>query len=192
MFMRLVLGEANGSWQASREASYFFLLIGALLLGIGISAALVVLLPRTGFRLRGGIYILFLGIVLPLSWYNYDQGDNVLRASIQLALNLLLIFLSATTALWLSSAPAAAPDIKVLKGLALVSVLTAGVFVPALFTFVWCLLKARLLDPKQLEDISLANITGLSGVASAVIAGLNYWRGQRQSKSDQEERLVRL
>jgi len=124
-----------------------------------------------------------MAIVLPASFYNYDQGDNVLPAFAQLTVNLVLIFLAATTALWLSSSRPTAPDSQVLKYLSLALLLLGGVFVPAFFTLIWILWKVGLLTREATTQITFQHITGLSAVVSCVVAWLTYRRELRKAES---------
>lgn len=187
------LSQAGGprpdAWDQGAHP-YYLISSAALLLATGGSAALLILLPRPSFRHRAWIYLFFLSIILPATWYNYGQKDVVLRASLQAGLNCIVIFLSATTALWLSSAPASAPDAKVLKYLSLTLLLLAGVFVPGIFSVIWLFYAAGLITEEQSRQITFAHITGLASVASALIAWLNYSRDRRSDEAEKSAILI--
>ena len=159
----------------------YLLAIGAILLATGGSVSLLVMLPRSGFRVRAWVYLTFLIILLPMSVYNYGQRDHVFPTYAQAGLNMLLIFLAGTTAMWLASARAEVPDTKVLKFLSLSLLLFGGVFVPGLFTALWFLQAVGMLSVKQTEEVGFQQIAGLSGVLSAIVAWLNYRKGQQST-----------
>jgi hypothetical protein len=174
-------GPRPDAWDQSAHP-YYWILAAALLIATAAAVALVVLVPNRGFRLRALIYCVFLAVILPATWYNYNQGDIVLPAHYQVALNVLLILLSSITAFWISQAPVSAPDIRVVKYLCLTLLLLGGVLVPALFSTVWLFYVAGLLTLAQTREISFSQITGLASVASAVVAWLAYLRDKKQSK----------
>jgi hypothetical protein len=86
------------SYDPDAEVYYAFL-IGALIVAAGLLAAVLVIEPRATFRKRAWLYAVFLLIVLPASWYNYNQMDTVLAPSYQVGLNLIVIFLTASIAI---------------------------------------------------------------------------------------------
>jgi hypothetical protein len=183
-------GGARPNTEDLETRLYYFIFLGALLLAGGGAAALMILVPRTSFRHRSWIYFAFLAIVLPATWYNYSQREVVLRASIQAGLNLVLIFLSATTALWLSRAQSRVPDATVLKYISLALLLFGGVFVPSLFSLIWLLYSAGVLTEPQTKEISLGQITGMASIASVVIAWLNYSRDRKVADSEHSSNLI--
>ncbi|ALJ01707.1 hypothetical protein DC20_21910 (plasmid) [Rufibacter tibetensis] len=171
-------GPRPDTYDVSAHNYYLFFGV-ALVLVTGGSAALIVLVPKSNFTHRAWIYFAFLVVILPATFYNYRQGDVVLDASLQAGLNLVLIFLATTIAIWLSYAPAPALDTKVLKYITLMLLLLAGVFVPTIFSVIWLFYKAGLLSLDKSREISFQSITGLASVASALIAWLNYRRDKK-------------
>jgi hypothetical protein len=174
-------GPRPDAWDQGAHLYYIASSV-SLLLAAGASASLLVLMPGSDFRKRAWIYCAFLAIVLPAIWYNYGQRDIVLRGSLQVALNGVLIFLASTTALWLSNATWDAPDARVLKYLSLTLLLLGGVFVPSIFSAVWLFHAAGLLTIEQSREITFQHITGLASVLSAVTAWLNYTRDRRKAE----------
>jgi len=155
------------------RAAYFFYSasIFGTIAAAGLSAALLVLVPRPSFRLRGWLYLGFLALCAPLTYYNYDQHDTVLAAHYQLGLNFLVIVLSAFVSRWLSLLASGVVEVQILKLMALFMVMAGGVVLPALFTAMWALWKFFGLNPKAL---SFSDLGVLASAASAIIAGLNY------------------
>lgn len=187
------LSQAGGprpdAWDRGAHP-YYLLCNAALIVAAGGSTALVVLVPQRSFRRRALIYCLFLAVILPATWYNFGQGDVVLRASLQAALNIGLIFLSLTIALWLTKAPAAELDVRVLKGLFLACLLLGGVFVPGLFTIVWALTTAGALTIEQSRQVTFQYITGLASIMSTVLAILNYVRDGRKANAEKSPIII--
>lgn len=182
-------GPRPDAWDQAAQ-SYYLISTAALIIAAGGSAALLVLVPKAGFRRRALIYCLFLAVVLPATWYNYGQRDVVLRPSLQAGLNVSLMFLSTTIALWLSKAPAAEIDVRVLKGLSLACILLGGVFVPGLFTVVWLLVTAGALTLEQSRQVTFQHITGLASVVSAVLAVLGYVRDRRKVEAQEPDLVI--
>lgn len=85
-------------------AACWIALVGAT----GVTAGILVAIPQPGFRRRAWMYLAFLAVVLPATLFNYMQGDLDLRRSVQVALNVALIALSAIVAAWVAQAPATA------------------------------------------------------------------------------------
>jgi len=174
------LSQAQGPRPDSydRVAQPFYVaLVGALILAAGCASALAVLIPRWTFRTRTVAYALFLAVLLPASWYNYNQNDTVLPAAYQVGSNLGMIFLGSCVALWLDDLKATAPDTRVLKTLGLVLVLFGAVCVPGLFTLLWVLWRFKVVEnPVKLE---WSHLTALGGVLSAIIGWLKYRRETR-------------
>ena len=133
---------------------------------------------------------MFIAVLLPASLYNYSQNDHIFPAHGQVILNLILIFLAATIALWLASFKPNAPDTQVLKSLALSLLLLGGVLVPAIFSLVWFFWAIGLLTKAQADQITFGHITGLSAAISCVITWLNYRREMRKESTD-NGRIVR-
>lgn len=170
------LSQAGGPRPDSYDASahsFYTLLINSLLLCAGATSALMVLVPRQTFRARAFVYLMFLAVLLPASTYNYTQGDHVLPAVFQAGLNLIVIFLGATIALSLATFEAKEPDVRVLKYMCMVLVLFGAVLVPGLFTLLWAMWRVGLIGETTL---GWAQLTGTGGLASAIIAWLNYRR----------------
>jgi len=172
---------------------YYRILVLSLLIAAGASTALIILTPRPEFRKRGLIYLIFLAIVLPATWYNYAQGDIVLPAKLQFLLNLVLIFLAATIVIWLSGTRATSPDQNVLKYLSLILLLFAGVCVPMLFSGTWLLYAARILTPSERPEeaqIKWSHITALGSLGSIAIAWLSYRRDKKSISSEVPKRII--
>lgn len=78
--MEIPISEAPGprpyGWDF-KYADFYLISILALLLSTGGSTALSILIPRRDFNKRAWIYILFLLIILPMTWFNYLQEDRV-------------------------------------------------------------------------------------------------------------------
>ncbi len=182
-------GPRPDAWDQAAQP-YYLISMAALIIAAGGSAALLVLVPNTGFRRRALIYCLFLAVVLPATWYNFGQKDVVLRPGLQAGLNISLIFLSTTIALWLSKAPAAELDVRVLKGIVLACLLLGGVFVPGLFTVVWLLVAAGALTVEQSQQVTFEHITGLASVVSAVLAVLGYVRDRRKTEAQKPDIVI--
>jgi hypothetical protein len=159
---------------------YYEILVGALILAVGVIASLLVLVPRLKFLHRAGIYIGFLLIVLPATWFNFNLGDTVLAPSFQFFLNFICIFLSATVALSLTNFPTETIDVTVLKVMA-ATLLWFACLTPALFNLIWFLNWSHLLSLQQTSNITWRDLTGVAAVASAIIAGLNYRREMRKT-----------
>jgi UDP-N-acetylmuramyl pentapeptide phosphotransferase/UDP-N-acetylglucosamine-1-phosphate transferase len=170
---------------------YYFLLVGALIIAVGLLAAILVMEPRPTFRKRAWFYVGFLLIVMPASWYNYNQLDNVLAPTYQVGLNLITIFLTATIAIWLSNAPAASIDVRVVKMMCVFFLGLAG-FVPLFFSLLWLLQKVHLLSLDQAKSITWGHLTGIGAVASAIIAALNYRRELRKGAEASPQPTVKL
>jgi hypothetical protein len=173
------LSQAGGgrpdAWDQAAQ-TYYVVLSGAVLVATGGAAALLVLVPSGSFRARGWIYLVFLMILLPASWYNFNQGDNVLPTIYQLGLDLIIIFLGAVVALWLAKAPANAPDVRVLKTMSLALIWFGAVFAPTFFVVIWLLWWGGILSKTQAKAITWQEITEASGLASAAVAWLTYRR----------------
>jgi hypothetical protein len=156
---------------------YYRVVLGALLLGAGGTASLLVLVPRRGFRVRAFIYLAFLAILLPASLYNFSQGDLILATPYQAALNLVIIFLGAAAVPVLVTASSEAHDTRVLKTIVLALILLGAVVVPAFFTILWLLWRSRVI-PK--DAVTWGHITGVGTLISVIIAWLNYRREMRK------------
>jgi hypothetical protein len=156
----------------------------ALLLATGFTAALLVLQSRGGFRTRIIIYFVLLAILLPVSLYNYTQNDIVLKPKIQLGLDLMLIFISATLAMSLSRVAVSADDGRVLKAMTYGLLMFGGVLVPTLFVLIWVLVALNVISRDSSTHITIAELAGLSAVGSVIIAWLKYRReGAKQAVS---------
>jgi hypothetical protein len=157
------------------------ILVGSLLLCGGGVVAMRILTPRPNFARRLWAYLAFLLILLPATFYNYNQHDQVLSRGLQATLNLILIGLGAIAAIWLSDFRVIAPDAKVIKFVCIVLLIGSSILVPSLFTFIWASNQIGLLSLKQSKEISFANLTGISAVGSLVISWLNYRRELKKS-----------
>jgi 4-amino-4-deoxy-L-arabinose transferase-like glycosyltransferase len=156
--------------------SYYLLLFGALLLATGVISAVCVLVPDKALRNRFWIYALLLVILLPASWYNFNLYDTVFKPSVQVALNLLIVFLGATTAFWIAGIKSNETDVRVLKIMAVFLLCFGAVFPMTFFTIIWFMEKIGMLTFDETKQIKWQHITAVGGCASAVIAGLNYRR----------------
>lgn len=155
-------------------------LILALVLATSGTAALMVYERRFRYQTRVYIYIVFLVIILPITLFNYNQGEAALGYWPQAVLDISLLFLGAAVAGWLASVPVSAPDARVLKALTLFFLLGSTVCIPGLFFILWTLNQVQFLTVAQTESIGWQGLTGLGSVISAVFAWLNYRRGQQQ------------
>lgn len=180
--------SAVDSPRPSSDPLTFWIICGALLLVSGIATALLVLTPRPKFRTRGIIYLLFFAVILPASAYNYDQGDAVMGAPLQVGLNLVLIFLASTVSQWMSTASPTEPDVRTLKYLGIFLLLAAGVLIPGLFTTLWALWRIHLLKHVVLDSLSPGALSSVAAVASAVISWLNYKRELRKEATEDGDR----
>jgi hypothetical protein len=154
------------------QSAFVLCVVGALVVAAGASASYLVLNPRPKFHARVPIYALFLAIILPASMYNYAQGDTVLPAGYQVALNLGVIFLGSTIVLWLAQTRATAPDTRALKGLVLALLVFGAVLVPATFTVAWAVWRVR--RSAEPPHLPWGGVAELSGIASTVIAWATY------------------
>ncbi|MCC9167979.1 hypothetical protein [Pontibacter harenae] len=162
--------------------SYYLVVLGALLLASGCSAALLVLKGHRRFQLRLGIYLGFLVILLPAAFFNYfhGSGDLALEAKYQVIFNLILVFLGATICLTISSWKADAPDTKVLKVMIFTLLLFSAVLVPSLFTLLWILWSFGGMSLEQVQLVSLDTVIKTAGVISPVVTLLKYFQEQRK------------
>jgi hypothetical protein len=149
-----------------------------MVVAAGCTAALALFVPRWNFRVRALIYLLFLAILLPVSWYNYRQNDNVLPAHFQVGLNLLIVFLASTLVISLAGVEARAPDTRVLKTMALGLVLFGGVLVSGLFTLMWAIWASGMI--RSAPSLEWSQLTSIGGLASAIVAWLSHRREVRK------------
>jgi hypothetical protein len=161
---------------------YYELLIGALILATGGLTMLLVLVHRPTFRHRAWIYLGFMLIVLPATLYNFSQADTVLAPTYQFMLNWITIFLIATVAIWIGTLPVEAIDLRVVKTMC-VFFLWLVCVVLILFNFVWFVNWSQLISLEEARKVTWGTLTGFAGVASAIIAALNYRREMRKAAS---------
>jgi hypothetical protein len=158
---------------------YYELLIGALLIASGSVVALLILLPSRSFRQRAWLYLGSLLLLLPFSFYNFSQGGIVLAPAYQFGVNFVIVFLGATTAVWIANAPAVEIDERVLK-IMCVFLLALVVCVVSFFNILWLLQKVQILTIDQTKHVTWAHLTSAASVVSAIVAWLNYRRELRK------------
>jgi hypothetical protein len=160
---------------------YYDVLIGALLVASGATAALLILKGGLNLRYRLWVYLGLLAIILPASLFNYSHGDEVLRAPYQAALNLVLIFLGASICWWLSSWKPDATDARVMRVMIFALLVFSAVLTPALFTLLWAMFRFGWVPLNALCKIEIDQITGFAAVISTVVTVLEYRNDRRRA-----------
>jgi hypothetical protein len=131
-------------------------------------------------------------MLLPVTFFNYSQGDLVLPRGIQAALNLVVIFLGATLAWWLSEYKVDSPDAKVVKAMGCFMLVTSAVFVPALFTVIWTLDRLNVLPPGASTRVGFGALTAMAGAGSLVFVWLRNLRDRRKEQASRSARRVAM
>ena len=161
----------------------YLALVAAIIMALGASVSLKILTPRAGWNTRVAGYGIVLLALLPATLYNYFQKDNVLPMGLQVAFNVVLIFLGSVAAWWVAEFRVSAPDGRILKLLVLILLATSAVFVPTFFTLLWGLNQVGILTAKQTRGVEFSHITGAAAIGSLVISWLNYNRERRKEKA---------
>jgi hypothetical protein len=182
------LGGAMGSEIPDKQALYpaqygnifYQLAFLGLALVAGFSTTLMLWSRGRSSKRRGALYFCCLVLILPLTAFNYASGDWFIRASVQVFINLGLIFLGCCLLLMLLEFKPTSTEMIVLRGLAIFILVFAAIAQPALYSVVWYLVVTRAVKP---EPISLSSLSTVAGFVSAIVAVLNYRHVTKPSTS---------
>jgi len=157
------------------NSPFYFYFVLALCFAAGLSVAVFLWSPRPGYWRRFLIYVLLLGIMLPISGFNYVHADYLLNRGAQSLFNIVLVFCGSVIVSELMRLRASARDLLVLQVLAVFALTLTAVIIPGMFSIVWLLNTLKIVPKDQPGSaiISPAVIT-ICGVTSAAIAYLKF------------------
>ena len=151
----------------------------------GLSVTAFLWSPRPGYSKRLIAYVLLLAALLPIPVFNYAHADYLVNRSAQALFNVLLVFGGTVVVAQLLLFQSSARDLLVLQVLAVFSLSLTAVFIPATFSVMWLLNALGVVTETASNSISLPTLSTVSGVLSAAIAYLKFWReNQNRKKSD--------
>jgi hypothetical protein len=158
-------------------SGFYSYVVLVFLFASGLSVTIMLWEPRASYKRRVSIYSILLLVALSISVFNYAHADFLINYSAQALLNFVLIFFAAVVLVELIKLKPKEKDLLVLKIIAVFFLGLTGVFLPALFSFVWLLYTLGVLTVTQAAAIQLPTLATVASIASAVVSYLTYRRG---------------
>jgi hypothetical protein len=174
-------GEAGTNLNAMFFPMFLQLAFCALVVALALSIVVLFWDIRMGSKAKNAVLVLLLLVLLPISAVNFSYGDHLMKPSVQVVLDLMLLALGLTTSIELGKVEVNGTLLQVLKGLAIFLLFMEAVVIPGAYAILF-LLYAQGVSISGVGD-KLVAIMG--GIISAVVTIAGFLRNRTKKELSQ-------